>query len=49
MKASPLTASMKWLIPFSERAKALEAQLNAVFWRGLSEESLLTEAAERGG
>jgi len=46
MTASPLTSSMKGLIPFLERAKALEAQLNAVFWRGLSEEGLLTEAAE---
>jgi hypothetical protein len=46
MTAAPLTSSMKWLIPFSERAKALKEQLNAVFWRGLSEEGLLTEAAE---
>jgi len=46
MTASPLTSSMKWLIPFSERAKALKAQLNAVFWRGLSEEGFLREAAE---
>jgi len=36
---------MKWLIPFSERAKALKEQLNAVFWRGLSEEGLLREGA----
>lgn len=34
MTASPLTSSMKWLIPFSERAKALKAQLNAVFLAG---------------
>jgi len=46
MTASPLTSSMKWLIPFSERAKALKAQLNAVFRRGLLEEGLLREAAE---
>jgi hypothetical protein len=46
MTASPLTASMKGLIPFSERAKALKEQLNAVFWRGLSEEDLMREAAE---
>jgi len=46
MTGSPLTSSMKWLIPFSERAKALKERLNAVFWRGLSEEGLLTEAAE---
>jgi hypothetical protein len=46
MTAAPLTASMNWLIPFSERAKALKAQLNAVFWRGLSEEGLLREGAE---
>ena len=46
MTAAPLNSSMKWLIPFSERAKALKAQLNAVFERGLSEEGLLREAAE---
>jgi hypothetical protein len=46
MTASPLTSSMKWLVRFSERAKALKEQLNAVFWRGLSEEGLLREAAE---
>jgi len=34
------------LVRFSERAKALKEQLNAVFWRGLSEEGFLTEAAE---
>jgi len=44
MTASPLTSSMKWLIPFSERAKALKPQLNAVFWRGLSEEVFLRAA-----
>jgi len=44
MTASPLTSSMKWLIPFSERAKALKAQLNAVFWRALSKEGLLRAA-----
>ena len=31
---------------FSERAKALKERLNGVFWRGLSEEGLLREAAE---
>jgi len=46
MTASPLTSSMKWLIPFSERAKALKEQLNAFFWGGLSEEGLLRERAE---
>jgi len=34
------------LVRFSERAKALKEQLNAVFWRGLSEEGLLREGAE---
>jgi predicted helicase len=34
------------LVRFSERAKALKEQLNAVFWGGLSEEGLLREGAE---
>jgi hypothetical protein len=34
------------LVRFSERAKALKEQLNAVFWRGLSEEGLLREGSE---